>query len=763
MTEFIVKAGEIFTEVGRSINKIWIIKTGKVRVECAGGSYELGSGDVIGVCEVFLEVHFLTYVAMEDTVAYIYPLVSVESVDSILNSNPDIARIFIRSCIRQITKLMYSYRTEQVRCNAIYDSLKACYNIYINLANYVGIRLERNEEIENLEAYSNHEELDFWLSGYYEGLNRIYASENYKLLIAEPDISVGMLRKGCLDARKSVQLMGDRYQFVKKCLNYYFLEEEGGLFYKLLEVFNRFLADANIKNNFLNKMNIIVYEAAKFPMNPTNKLAYKIQECSEAIKSLRTNMVSNENLTENSTEPDIREELYESLDTILDFADIAGSERRLFRININKLNSLSDKNAIDDETMALKREITAEFYQIYSEVFFKSLKKEITPAVRMFLYFGYIDENLAGREYTKLLYKLSEELKDNVPEDTGVYTFYDWLLAIYRGDKKPCRNEFDVDFSDYVRELKNTKKITPAEADRMLEDGEAKVCYELDNIFKTANKITFGRVSTFCPVFCEENILKDLKECVVKSGSVRRKLNAVKNVDYSAFYRETLALGDGDIMSREHIHVEKLPDFILMPNAGVRGIMWQEIEGKVRTTPSRMFISILHMEDLQNTIIRMTGEFRWELCKRVQGVRWNDVTDPSLTSLYCDYVQFYRKNNLLSPEMKEKVKLSLQRCRNSFKEMFVQDYITYILYEGNGSPRLNKVARQILFEFCPPDAKGIERLSKNPTYMELIKQMQFKQEQKLQRYEGLERKLLKETGSIPLSLKNEIDFVKGIR
>ena len=200
-----------------------------------------------------------------------------------------------------------------------------------------------------------------------------------------------------------------------------------------------------------------------------------------------------------------------------------------------------------------------------------------------------------------------------------------------------------------------------------------------------------------------------------------------------------------------------------MPNAGVRGIMWQEIEGKVRTTPSRMFISVFHMEDLQNTIIRMTGEFRWELCKRVQGFRWNDITEPSLTSLYCDYVQFYRKNNNLSLEMKEKVKLSLQRCRNSFKEMFVQDYITYILYEGNGSPRLNKVARQILFEFCPLDAEGMERLAKNPTYTELIKQRKVKQEQKLQRYEGLERKLLKETGSVPLSLKQEIDFIKGIR
>ena len=488
-----------------------------------------------------------------------------------------------------------------------------------------------------------------------------------------------------------------------------------------------------------------------------------LKECSEALKNLRENEKPAENTVKDNTEPDIADELYESLDKILDFADIVGSERRFFKININKLNMLSDKNAIDDETMALKREITAEFYQIYSEVFFKSLKKEITPAIRMFLYFGYIDENLAGKQYTKVLYKLAEELKDNIPESTGVYTFYDWLLAIYKGEKKPCRNELDVDFSDYIRELKNSKKITPAEAEKLSGDGEAKVNYELENIFKTANKITFGRVSTFCPVFFEENILKELKDCFVKPGSIRRKLNAVRNIDYSAFYRETLALGDGDIMAREHIHIEKIPDFILMPNAGVRGIMWQEIEGKVRTTPGRMFISILHMEDLQNTIIRMTGEFRWELCKRVQGARWNDVTDPSLTSLYCDYVQFYRKNNNLSPDMKEKIKLSLQRCRNSFREMFVQDYMAYILYEGSGSPRLNKVARQILFEFCPLDAEGIERLSKNPTYSELIKQRQFKIEQKLQRYEGLERKLLKETGSIPLSLKKEIDFVKGIR
>ena len=63
MSEFIVKAGETFTTAGKSIDKIWIIKSGRVRVECAGGSYELSPGDVIGVCEVFLEVYKADYKA----------------------------------------------------------------------------------------------------------------------------------------------------------------------------------------------------------------------------------------------------------------------------------------------------------------------------------------------------------------------------------------------------------------------------------------------------------------------------------------------------------------------------------------------------------------------------------------------------------------------------------------------------------------------------------------------------------------------------
>ena len=41
-------------------------------------------------------------------------------------------------------------------------------------------------------------------------------------------------------------------------------------------------------------------------------------------------------------------------------------------------------------------------------------------------------------------------------------------------------------------------------------------------------------------------------------------------------------------------------------------------------------------------------------------MRWNDITEPSLTSEYCDYIQFYRKNHDLSAEAKEKIKNALK-------------------------------------------------------------------------------------------------------
>ena len=92
------------------------------------------------------------------------------------------------------------------------------------------------------------------------------------------------------------------------------------------------------------------------------------------------------------------------------------------------------------------------------------------------------------------------------------------------------------------------------------------------------------------------------------------------------------------------------------------------------------------------------------------------MSDRSLTSEYFDYIQFYRKNHDLSQDAKESIKTGLRKARGSFKEMFIRDYISYVLFESAGSPRLTKPARSILFTYCTFSKEIRDRLNTNPIY-----------------------------------------------
>ena len=172
-----------------------------------------------------------------------------------------------------------------------------------------------------------------------------------------------------------------------------------------------------------------------------------------------------------------------------------------------------------------------------------------------------------------------------------------------------------------------------------------------------------------------------------------------------------------------------------------------------------MFSSIFQMEELATIVTRLTGEFRWEMCKRMQGARWNDLSERSLTSEYFDYIQFYRKNSELSPTVKEKIKNDMGRAKNSFKEMFIMDYITWMLYESSGSPRLNKVSRSIMFNYCT-FTRGIrEKLKANPMYQELAERYEIRMGQKRHRVENICQKLRSTGKPIPEEIEKEREFL----
>ena len=116
----------------------------------------------------------------------------------------------------------------------------------------------------------------------------------------------------------------------------------------------------------------------------------------------------------------------------------------------------------------------------------------------------------------------------------------------------------------------------------------------------------------------------------------------------------------------------------------------------------------------------------------------------------------------MSSDAKEKVRISIQRAKNSFKEMFVRDYIIWILFEGNGSPRLNKVARKILFTYCPFSKDICQSLAQNPLYTELLERHRIHTAQRLHHIDLLIQKLKNNGTPIPESLEKERTFAEGL-
>lgn len=758
MAGITIEKGKKIYNYGQPLTALHLITKGRVQVDYPGGSYQLGKGDVLGVCEICSEIHFLNYSALDEVTILTYPLNSMDAMDDLLQKHPDVARIFIMSMFRQIGALMEQNSLSEMNCTNLYQNLTEDYEKYNALCTRYRIQARTLEGLDSVSAYLDEEAPDSWLNTYYLALQHIYSRESARIMTQEPGLSMGMLRKGSLDFRKNYTVLEEQYQYRRNIIKFYFNESGNDLFDFYTSLYYRLgqnCEDADKLYADISRM-IQAFE---------NESSLNKEQFASRVQGFRNNITmlsspKKENAAEDTGASAIMSELAGSLNTILEFAGFDLDMSTAFRQNVNAYKALPDKNSMDDDCCRLRRKLTEQFYTLYPIVFERSVTAPALPAaVKMFLYFGYADEELAGASNCIVLYNLACSMEDH--SKFGVYTFYGWLLAIFHGQKSPSRNEFDEDYSDFIHKQKAGRNISEAEAAALEDSPMGRVNYELRNMFPQTNKITFGRVTTFCPLFTADNVLKDLKSSYVTLTQISRALEMIKQIDYSAFYRESLDYDNINIMGKETIHLEYLPDIILMPNVGIRGVMWQEIEGKKRNTPSRMIFSIFHMEDISTSLVRLTGEFRWELCKRIQGARWNDVSERSLTSEYFDYIQFYRKNHDLTGEAKEKVKNSLQRAKNSFKEMFVRDYIVWVLFEGAGSPRLNKVARRILFTYCPFPASMNDMLEQNPLYTELLSRRKVICGQRVHHLDILIQKLRNSNIRIPETLEMERKFAEG--
>ena len=753
--------GAVICSEGDPVSQIMIITTGSVEAAFDGKTFHFGQGDVLGICALSLGMYSYTYTAVSDVTIATYPYKNLSALDTLFQEKSGVAYLMVCSMCRQILNLLQYKISLQNESDRAFESAKKLYPQYEELCAQYAFTAKKLASASEAQPFSGLDLIDEWVYTYYMEIKNLDQVVHKEFFNNRPGIALGFIRKAAEDADNAINACRDYKKYLDG-ISQVFLNAEGhDLFAVVSELHYSSVnikgSDAAIGMLMTRLTKLLGSMAAIDPVYYQTRLsAYK-----ETLDSKRTSAAETA-VTAVADVSGVNRNLADSLNVILDYSGCPDETKSKFTRSVQEFTMTDDKSSADDAVYSLRKQLTAMFYEIYQSVFIRSLSDAATPTIiKMFLNFGYVDAALAEPENADYLYSIADSLKGD--PSIGVYTISEWLAAVYNGKKEPCRSELDEDYPTYIRALKTSQNLSDKEANRLLADPEGRLRFELENVFPVTNRITSGTVSTFCPAFSSHNVLRQLDVSLVKAAAVKETIDEIRSIDFSAYYRPMMfeypELGASSGSSKETLNVEVLPDVILMPNVGVRGIMWQDIEGRKRNTPSRMFIPLFLQNDLKTLFIRLTSEFRWELCKRIQGARWNDLTDPSITSEFCDYLQFYKTNRELSTEAKEVLRNMLVRARNNYKNVFSIYYADWITYESNGISRLNKYVRKMMFTYCPFPSAIRDKLANNPQYSNLINRYNTKQKQRDKQLTYVMQKFTQINKKIPQELYDEQEFI----
>ncbi len=748
-----VQKGQLVAKRKDIVQGWYLIQSGSVIQKFDFAQVTLEKNAIIGMLEG--DRYMCDYIAGTDAALAVIPCENAEDLKKILSGQKNLRSIFLRAAIEQRHQMICLYAELQVKTRQFHVFVETVYNEYKAICGSYQLEEQAFSRMDYFKPLEMQHKAENWEVNNSVSLVKNYMQEYLQLMEKDDSLCVGVIMEASAQMRRFTQGIGEMVKYLLYNKEILLAESENDMFRLYFDLTMR----AGMKKFDLapikKEVALIVEFVQKLKIYDAKLLSDRVNE----YKSQDFENMSAEDTAAASGSAEKNAGLPEDcLEHILTFAGVEEAEIENMRQTIEAYRNLPDILSTDGEAYKLRRQLATVFYDIYYKAFMRAVKEEssLTPVIQMFLNFGFMDVQMAGEENSNALYDLTEHL--DICQSEHIYTIFTWLKKVYAGEREPSRNEFDLDYPAYLADLRKSGSIRQEQVAVLAKNQEMKVKFEIQNMFTSGNKITYGKVTTFCPVLGDYDLINSIDKMLVTAAKIEEAMNKVRKVDYSVFYRER-AFSDPDRdITREMLMCEVLPDVILMPNAGTKAMMWQETAGVKSDTPGRFLLPIFTAADLDEMMVEITGRFRWEICRKEQGVHWNDIREKSLTSEYCDYIQFYKKNHELSPDAKEKIKNTLARSRNSYREVFVKDYQNWIKYESKGSFRLNKVARDVLLRYCPFPKEIRTELKANPMYATQITKAETEAVKKIQRIAGVYEKYKKVGGVITPELRENLLF-----
>lgn len=750
-----MQSGQMIAKKNEKVNYWYLVQEGSVIQKFDFSEVKLEKNAIIGILEQ--DRYICDYIAGEDAVLAAFACENSEDLKNILVGQERIRSIFLKAAVEQRHQLLCLYSDLYTKTRQFHMFVETLYNEYKNLCNKFKIEEQIFTKMEHFNPLIMQHKAENWEVNNSISIVKKYMQEYLQLMEKDDSLTVGVIMEAAAQMRRFAQGIAEMEYYLSYNKDVLVCESEHDLF--------KLFFDLSI-NAYIKKFDL---EPVKKQISLLMMFVEKINIYNMRMATRRFNEFKNYDFTEligEGAETITGERARVELDIttvdcvthILEYAGYKDDEAELISQKIEAFKNMPDMLATDTESFAIRKQIAAVFYDIYYRVFIRAIKNEtaLSPIIEMFLNFGFMDVSLVGEEHARALYDLCAHL--DICHSDHIYTIYEWLKSVYFGKNEPSKNEFDLNYTAYLADLQKNGRITPEQAVEFRTSKKMRVEFEIKNMFAAVNKTTYGKISTFCPILCDIDLINSIEKMLITAEKLDNALNELRKIDYSVFYREVMFSSPEFGINSEKIMKEVLPDIILMPNAGTKGMMWQETAGIKSDTAARFMFPIFTAVDLEDLMLETVGRYRWEMCRKVEGMRWNDVREKSLTAEYCTYMQFYRKNHDLSADAKEKIKSALSRAKSSYREVFVKDYESWVKFESKGSFRLNKVSRDILVRYCPFTKSVRNELKSNPIYQNSIQRFEVENAKKLQRYNGVYEKYSRAGGEITPELRDNLLF-----
>ena len=729
---------------------MYVVYRGTVDQFTDGIRTELGPGTVVGLSDSLRTNYRSEYVAKDEVAVFPVYYNNMADFYNIFAEQPVYIFGFAKGAFRQCRDVFSIYDEAIEQCDSFYNFTSALYNRYKALCKKLGASCAYVDKMEDFSLLEIEDGISEWEHNYIDCLNSVDNKEIENIYGKREEIVLGVIGTCCGYMDRAFSAIRFCGFYLEEFTPILFGEDESCMFQMLYDL-KKFVAERRIDPTEIDDMMKSLYDYLM-----TCDL-YETKDISYAWNEYR-----NHNFHEDTQayENALEEQNKQYADTVEHICSFAGyDEEQIEKVHliIKTYLELEDREGKEDNERRARKAMTDTFYDLYTATFFAAIKRhEISPVVELFLNFGLLDIFAVGNEVADQLIDFSEKLF--LITSDHVFTIYTWLKAIYNGEKEPSRNELDLDYRGFILEERKNGNIREEQVEAYMRNSEEKVKFEINNFFKSANRTTSGRLSTFCPLPTEEAFGAEVERMAVTVNRLRDAMGKIEDVDYAIFYREGYFTDmEANIKSEPLMHRVE-PDIILLPNCGTRAMMWQECGGIKVDSPGRMVFPMFTLEDIDKLMMYCCGCFRWEICRREQGGRWNDISSDCLTSDFYDYFTFYRKNKDLSQENKDKVKALLKGSRNNMREAFTKLYATWIGYEAIGSVRLIKCERDLFAKHCMFSKKYRKSLEGHPMFADSISRFGVKQGQKAHHTRAVFDKYEKNGGKITPEIREGLDF-----